>query len=93
MVAIIPPRIISSSFKSTTIPIVLLLSNNHFKTQWFKNISSIFNTKNIISIKSADNYIEIYYLENVKVEKKLVRSTLKSNIKIESKKGAIIFIW
>jgi DNA-binding LytR/AlgR family response regulator len=32
---------------------------------------------NIIIIKSADNYIEIYYLENNKVEKKLIRNTLK----------------
>jgi hypothetical protein len=34
--------------------------------------------KNIISIKSADNYIEIFYLENDLVEKKLIRSTLKN---------------
>ena len=34
--------------------------------------------KNIVSIKSADNYTEIYYLENGSVEKKLIRSTLKN---------------
>jgi plasmid maintenance system killer protein len=38
--------------------------------------------KNIISIKSADNYIEIYYLENDLVEKKLIRSTLR-NIELQ----------
>lgn len=36
------------------------------------------NYKNIVSIKSADNYIEIFYLENDLVEKKLIRSTLKN---------------
>lgn len=34
--------------------------------------------KNIIYIKSADNYIEIYYLENGLVEKRLIRNTLKN---------------
>ena len=34
--------------------------------------------KNIAAVKSADNYIEIYYLENDSVEKKLVRNTLKN---------------
>lgn len=34
--------------------------------------------KNIIYIKSADNYIEIYYLENDLVEKRLIRNTLKN---------------
>ena len=34
--------------------------------------------KNIISIKSADNYIEINYLEKGIMEKKLLRSTLKN---------------
>lgn len=34
--------------------------------------------KNVISIKSADNYIEINYLEKGMVEKKLLRSTLKN---------------
>jgi len=33
--------------------------------------------KNIILIKSADNYIEIFYLENDSTEKKLIRNTLK----------------
>jgi len=33
--------------------------------------------KNIIYIKSADNYIEIHYLKNNLVEKKLIRNTLK----------------
>ena len=34
--------------------------------------------KNIVSVKSADNYIEIFYLENDLVEKKLIRNTLKN---------------
>ncbi|MDX9696317.1 MAG: LytTR family transcriptional regulator DNA-binding domain-containing protein [Bacteroidales bacterium] len=34
--------------------------------------------KNIISIKSADNYIEINYLNEGTVDKKLLRSTLKN---------------
>ncbi|OFX88716.1 MAG: hypothetical protein A2W99_04405 [Bacteroidetes bacterium GWF2_33_16] len=34
--------------------------------------------KNIISIQSADNYVEINYLEKGVVEKKLLRSTLKN---------------
>ena len=34
--------------------------------------------KNLVSINSADNYIEIQYLENDKIEKKLVRNTLKN---------------
>ncbi len=38
--------------------------------------------RNIVSIKSADNYIEIYYLEKDMVEKKLLRNTLK-NIELE----------
>lgn len=33
--------------------------------------------KNIILIKSADNYIEIFYLKNDSTEKKLLRNTLK----------------
>jgi hypothetical protein len=36
------------------------------------------NYKNIVSIKSADNYIEIFYMENDSLEKKLIRSTLKN---------------
>lgn len=36
------------------------------------------NYNNIITIKSADNYIEINYLNNEVVEKKLLRSTLKN---------------
>ncbi|UCG26962.1 MAG: LytTR family transcriptional regulator [Bacteroidales bacterium] len=34
--------------------------------------------KNIILIKSADNYIEIFHQENDRVEKKLIRNTLKN---------------
>jgi hypothetical protein len=34
--------------------------------------------KNIVTIKSADNYIEIYYHENDFLVKKLVRNTLKN---------------
>ncbi len=34
--------------------------------------------KNIISVKSADNYIEISYLKNNSTEKKLIRNTLKN---------------
>lgn len=33
--------------------------------------------KEIILIKSADNYIEIFYLENDSIEKKIIRNTLK----------------
>ena len=32
----------------------------------------------IISVQSADNYVEIYYLDNEIVEKKLIRNTLKN---------------
>lgn len=41
---------------------------------------------NIISVKSAENYIELHYFENDQVEKKLVRSTLKS---IESQLASV----
>ncbi len=34
--------------------------------------------RNLVLIKSADNYIEIYFLENDQVEKKLLRNTLKN---------------
>jgi hypothetical protein len=34
--------------------------------------------KNIIAVKSADNYVEIFYLFEDSVEKKLMRSTLKN---------------
>ncbi len=37
---------------------------------------------NIIAIKSADNYIQIYYLENKTLEKKLLRNTLR-NIELQ----------
>jgi len=36
------------------------------------------NYKDLILIKSADNYIEVYYFENDKIEKKLIRNTLKN---------------
>lgn len=32
---------------------------------------------NIITVESADNYIEIYYFENDTLEKKIIRNTLK----------------
>jgi hypothetical protein len=38
----------------------------------------ILKYKQIISVKSADNYIEITYLKNNEVESKLLRSTLKN---------------
>ncbi|PLX12280.1 MAG: hypothetical protein C0597_13625 [Marinilabiliales bacterium] len=38
--------------------------------------------KNIVSVQSADNYIEVHYLEKEVVEKKLIRNTLK-NIEIQ----------
>jgi len=38
--------------------------------------------KDIVSVQSADNYIEIQYLEKEVVEKKLIRNTLK-NIEIQ----------
>lgn len=34
--------------------------------------------RNLVSIKSADNYIEIYYQEKDQIEKKLLRNTLKN---------------
>jgi hypothetical protein len=34
--------------------------------------------RNLVLIKSADNYVEIYYLENEILEKRLVRNTLKN---------------
>ncbi|MBE0655260.1 MAG: LytTR family transcriptional regulator [Bacteroidales bacterium] len=34
--------------------------------------------KNLVSVNSADNYIEIQYFENDDIEKKLVRNTLKN---------------
>ena len=43
-----------------------------------KSDKLILKYKNIVSIKSADNYIEIYYLESDLVEKKLIRNTLKN---------------
>ncbi len=33
---------------------------------------------NVVFVKSADNYIEVYFLENNQLEKALVRNTLKS---------------
>jgi len=50
---------------------IIILSEN-------KSDKLILKYKNIIAIKSADNYIEIYYLENDVVEKKLIRNTLKN---------------
>lgn len=43
-----------------------------------KNENLRLKYKNIIVIKSADNYIKISYLKNEKVEMQLIRSTLKS---------------
>ena len=43
-----------------------------------KNGKLTLKYKKIVSIKSADNYIEIFYLENDSVEKKLIRCTLKN---------------
>lgn len=54
-----------------------ILSNN-------KSDKLTLKRKHIVSVKSADNYIEISYLENNLVEKKLIRSTLKN---IESQLG------
>lgn len=34
-------------------------------------------SKNIVAIKSADNYVEIYFYQDEAVEKKLIRNTLK----------------
>jgi hypothetical protein len=34
--------------------------------------------RDIVFVKSADNYIEVYYIENNLVEKKMVRNTLKN---------------
>ncbi len=43
-----------------------------------KSEKLILKFKNIVFVKSADNYIEVYYLNSDVVEKKLVRNTLKS---------------
>ncbi|MEO1654426.1 MAG: LytTR family DNA-binding domain-containing protein, partial [Bacteroidota bacterium] len=37
---------------------------------------------NLIYIKSADNYVEVYYLENDQLKKKLIRHNLK-HIKVD----------
>lgn len=54
---------------------VEIISNNKFEKLSLKY-------KNIIHIKSADNYVVIYYLENDLLEKKMIRNTLK-NIEIQ----------
>lgn len=51
--------------------VIDILSNN-------KSDKLTLKSKHIVSVKSADNYIEISYLENDMVEKKLIRSTLKN---------------
>jgi len=44
--------------------------------------------KNIVSIRSADNYIEVYYMNKNQVEKKLIRNTLKNiNTQLSYKRG------
>jgi hypothetical protein len=44
-------------------------------------------SKNIVCIKSADNYVELYYLKDDFLEKKLLRNTLKNiEIQLESRK-------
>jgi DNA-binding LytR/AlgR family response regulator len=50
---------------------ITIISNN-------RSDDLILKYKNIIAIKSADNYIEVYYLENNLAEKQLIRSTLKN---------------
>ena len=58
--------------------VIDILSNN-------KSEKLTLKSKHIISVKSADNYIEISYLENDLVEKKLIRTTLK-NIELQLSK-------
>lgn len=55
-----------------------------------KSDNLILKYKNIIAIKSADNYIEIFYLENDTVRKKLIRNTLKNIENQLSKKRCFI---
>jgi len=43
-----------------------------------KSDKLILNYSNIVFVKSADNYVEIYYLQNDVIEKKMVRNTLKN---------------
>lgn len=43
-----------------------------------KSEQFVFKHKDIIVVKSADNYIEVFYLINDTVEKKLLRNTLKN---------------
>lgn len=43
-----------------------------------KSEQFVLKHKDIIAVKSADNYIEVFYLINDSVEKKLLRNTLKS---------------
>jgi hypothetical protein len=43
-----------------------------------KSDKLVLKYKNIVFVKSADNYIEIYYFENNVLEKKLLRGTLKN---------------
>ena len=55
-----------------------------------KSDKLVLKCKNIVFIKSADNYIEIYYLEKDLVEKKLIRNTLKNiELQFENQKNFI----
>jgi hypothetical protein len=47
-----------------------------------KSDKLILKYRNIVFVKSADNYIEIFYLENNLLEKKILRGTLK-NVEIQ----------
>lgn len=54
-----------------------------------KTNSLIVPPGSIICVQSADNYIEIYYFDNDKIEKKLIRNTLKN---IESQLNSYKYI-
>jgi hypothetical protein len=61
----------------------ILKEEKHAGEEEFEVISEnkseklILKFKNIVLVKSADNYIEIFYFDNEIVERKLVRNTLK----------------
>ena len=52
------------------------------KKYWFRDenekIQLGLNPEQVLLLKSEDNYTSIYYLQNDKVEKKLIRNTLKN---------------
>ena len=68
-----------------------LFSQNEISIEFEKQIEILSENKsdslqllhhNIVAIKSADNYIQVYYLENNMLKKKLLRNTLR-NIELQ----------